>query len=201
VTRIIAGALGGRSVKVPRGTTRPTSERVREALFSALESRLGGAGAWAGVAVADLYAGSGALAFEALSRGAGSAALVESSRAAAGVVRANAAALGLGGRVSVLCAPVERALAGGSLRRPGGFGVVFLDPPYALADAAVDAVLGALADGVVAPGAVVALERPTRAGRPAWPGAWAPEGARSYGDTTLHLARAPAPEEPERMET
>ncbi|MDR1798475.1 MAG: RsmD family RNA methyltransferase, partial [Bifidobacteriaceae bacterium] len=133
MTRIIAGSARGREVKVPPRGTRPTSARVREALFSLLEARLGGPGGWEGLAVLDLYAGSGALGLEAASRGAARVVLVDSSRAAAGVAQANAGALGLAGVVSVLAVKVEAVAAGASL--PGldqSFDVVFLDPPYAL---------------------------------------------------------------------
>src|SRR5438270_11628866 len=93
VTRIVAGIVGGRRLEVPPRGTRPTSERVREALFSALEAALDFDGVW----VLDLYAGSGALGFEALSRGAAGVAFVESDRRAVEVLRRNVAALGLSG--------------------------------------------------------------------------------------------------------
>ncbi|MDR0594409.1 MAG: RsmD family RNA methyltransferase [Bifidobacteriaceae bacterium] len=132
MTRIIAGTVGGRTLKVPVRDTRPTSDRVREALFSWLETLLGrwrGPDAWRGLVVLDLYAGSGALALEALSRGAASALAVESSPAAVRVIRANAAALGLAGRLAVRSSRVETVLGrpppalaagpgGGSRTRP-----------------------------------------------------------------------------------
>jgi 16S rRNA (guanine966-N2)-methyltransferase len=192
VTRIIAGSAGGRVLKVPSGGTRPTSDRVREAVFSQLEARLGGPGGWPGVVVLDLYAGSGALALEALSRGAERAVLVDSSRAAARAAAANAASLGLARRASVLCDTVDRALAGrcgaGSTR---SFDLAFLDPPYGLDAGAVDGVLARLASGgLLEEQALVVVERPARGACPSWPAGWEPLAAKSYGQTAVHLARA-----------
>jgi 16S rRNA (guanine966-N2)-methyltransferase len=184
VTRIIAGAAGGRPIKAPGGGTRPTTDRVREALFSLLEARLGPQG-WGGLKVADLYAGSGALALEALSRGAGSALAVESARAAARTIQANARTLGFEGRLRVECRRVEDSLARGALTRMGPFDLVFLDPPYSLASDDLDAVLGRLP----AAGLVV-VERSARARAPAWPASWEAADHRVYGETGLHLARA-----------
>src|ERR671933_2420185 len=109
VTRIVAGAAGGRRLRVPRGATRPTSDRVREALFSRLEHEVDLDGA----RVLDLYAGSGALGLEAASRGAAAALLVDSAPAAAAACRANAADLALPG-VAVRAAPVAAVLAAGA---------------------------------------------------------------------------------------
>ena len=119
--RIIGGRVGGRTLKAPKGaSTRPTSDKVREAIFNILGS-LGDPPAH----VLDLYAGSGALGLEALSRGAGDARFVDADRDACDLIRNNAAALGLA--ASVTCSPVVRWLAkeGG-----GAFGWIFLDPPY-----------------------------------------------------------------------
>ncbi|HYN30317.1 MAG TPA: 16S rRNA (guanine(966)-N(2))-methyltransferase RsmD [Dermatophilaceae bacterium] len=184
MTRIIAGRAGGRTLRTPPGRgTRPTSDRVREALFSALDAR----GAVAGARVLDLYAGSGALGLEAASRGAAAVLLVDSDRRAAGVARGNAAALGLPA-VTVAAAPVATVLAGD----PGqGHDLVLADPPYDLPDAELASVLGALADGGwLADGAVVVVERSSRSPQPVWPGALRPERARRYGETTLWWAVA-----------
>jgi 16S rRNA (guanine966-N2)-methyltransferase len=186
VTRIIAGRAGGRRIETPRGEgTRPTSDRVREALFSALEAR----GALDGAVVLDLFAGSGALGLEAASRGAAEVVLVDSARQAVDVARRNAAALGLG-RVRVVHAPVLRYLAGPV--RPGerSADLVVLDPPYALAEDALAQVLRALDGGRLAPAAVVAVERDAHSPQPRWPEGWASEGARRYGDTALWTATA-----------
>jgi 16S rRNA (guanine966-N2)-methyltransferase len=182
MTRIVAGTLGGRRLQVPRGdTTRPTSERVREALFSALESR----GAVGGARVVDLYAGSGALGLEALSRGAASVVLVDSSRQAVEAARRNVTELGLS-RVSVVLSSVDRFLAS----KPGlAADLVFADPPYACGDDDVAAMLQALADRWLEPGAVVVVERGSRALEPRWPAGLARTVVRRYGETTLWQAQ------------
>ncbi len=135
MTRIIAGVAGGRRIETPKGAdTRPTSDRVREALFGALDAR----GALDGAAVLDLFAGSGALGLEAASRGARSVVLVESGREATAVARRNAATLGLDG-VRVVQAPVQRYLATAThapLDPPAD--VVLLDPPYGFGEAELE---------------------------------------------------------------
>lgn len=179
--RITGGANRSRTLVAPRGTaTRPTSDRVREALFSIL----GSFDAIAGASVLDLYAGSGALALEALSRGAVHATLVESSRAALAALRANVAALALEKRTRVVAAPVERAV---DLLEGERFGLVLADPPYAEAEAAARTLERFAAKGLFSPGAVVVLEHSSRD---------APEPAgldrldlRRYGDTALSLFR------------
>ena len=123
--RIIGGRVGGRTLKAPRGaSTRPTSDKVREAIFNILVAR-----AEPPATVLDLYAGSGALGLEALSRGAGRALFVDADGDACDLVRANAAALGLSAPVHVRCIPVVRWLAKEGAAA-GRFGWIFLDPPY-----------------------------------------------------------------------
>ena len=123
MTRVIAGALGGHRLSVPRGmATRPTSDKVRQAVFNVLGQFFSGG------AVLDLYAGSGALAFEALSRGCDRAVCIESDREAAEVILRNAESLGLKSRVEVRRSRVNEVLAG---LPSGAFLLVFLDPPYA----------------------------------------------------------------------
>jgi 16S rRNA (guanine966-N2)-methyltransferase len=186
VTRIVAGSVGGRRIGVPRHGVRPTSERVREALFGALDAE----GAVRGAAVLDLCAGSGALGLEALSRGASHALFVESDKRVAGVLRDNLATLGLtGGEVrpataaSVLAGPAPRA-----------YDLLLADPPYAVGGEEVAGWLrAAAANGWLAPGALVVLERPTRAGAFGWPEPLRPLRERRYGDTTLHLGYLPDP--------
>jgi 16S rRNA (guanine966-N2)-methyltransferase len=185
MTRIIAGSAGGRRIETPRGeATRPTSDRVREGLFGALDAR----GVLAGATVLDLFAGSGALGLEAASRGATEVVLVDSSRQAAEVARRNAAELGLSG-VRVVQAPVLRYLA---VRRPGEppVDLALLDPPYALAEEALAQVLRALDAGHLTPGAVVVVERDARSPQPRWPEGWTGHGARRYGDTAVWTATA-----------
>ncbi|MGF1647850.1 MAG: 16S rRNA (guanine(966)-N(2))-methyltransferase RsmD [Kineosporiaceae bacterium] len=181
MTRIIAGVAGGRRLAVPRGTgTRPTSDRVRESMFSRLESL----GAVDGARVLDLYAGSGALGLEAVSRGAVSAVLVEADRRAADLARRNARDLGLDG-VRVVTDRVERYLS--TARRDDEFDLVLCDPPYALAGDTLAAVLAELAP-VVAAGGVVAVERSARAGEPRWPATLSSIGGRRTGETSVWLA-------------
>jgi len=182
VTRIIAGVAGGRRlVTAPGRGTRPTSDRTREGLFGTVLAIRGGL---AGAAVADLYAGSGAVGLEALSRGAAEVILVESDPRAAAVIRTNIAALGLAG-ARLLTGAVERVLAQGPAgARPRDF--VFADPPYALGDAELSRMLALLREqGWLAPSALVAVERATRSGAPAWPAGYEPDRSRKYGEATL----------------
>lgn len=177
MTRIIAGLARGRTLRVPPGScTRPTADRVREALFASLSSRV----ELAAAPVLDLYAGTGALGLEALSRGAPAATFVECERAALVALRANIAALGLAG-AHVVAARVTAFLA-----RPARpqFGLVLLDPPY---DVDVDPVLARL-PGWLAPGAAVVVERARRGPEPGWPAGLVPDGSRRYGDTLLWYA-------------
>jgi 16S rRNA (guanine966-N2)-methyltransferase len=187
VARVIAGEAGGRRLAVPAGRdTRPTSDRAREGLFGTISSI---AGPLDGARVLDLYAGSGAVGLEALSRGARHVLLVEQDARAARVIRENIEAIGLPG--AVLAADrVERLLA----RGPDGdrYDVVFADPPYALADAAVGRALSLLAEGGwLAPGALVIVERATRSGPLSWPGGFVPDRARRYGEATFWYGLAP----------
>jgi len=184
---VIAGEAGGRRLAVPDGrNTRPTSDRAREGLFATIVSMLG---SLSGTRVLDLYAGSGAVGLEALSRGAEHVLLVESGTRAARVIRANIEAIGLPG-AEVVTDRVERVLP----RRPEHrrYDVVFADPPYALADDEVSAMLQALSDhGWLAPGALVIIERATRSGPFTWPAGFEPDRARRYGEAAFWYARAP----------
>ena len=180
VTRIVAGKAGGRRLKVPPKGTRPTSERVREALFNALET----AGELDGVRVLDLYAGSGALGLEALSRGAADALFVEADRRAVDVLRGNVAALGLGG--SIRAGQVETVVAAPA---PKPFELVLADPPYSVDSAALGDMLAALAEGGwIHDGALVVIERAARDGEPDWPAGFKPSRAKKYGDTAVYWA-------------
>lgn len=184
MTRIVAGTAGGRRLAVPVRGTRPTSERVREALFNALESLVDLDGLW----VLDLYAGSGALGFEALSRGAAGVTFVESDRRVVEVLRRNASALGLPGS-RVAPTTVAAWAAGGADRR---YDVVLADPPYAVDNAELAPVLADLvAGGWLAEDAVLVVERAARDGEPPWPPGVTPIRSRRYGDTATHWARGP----------
>lgn len=178
--RIIGGAAGGRRLAVvPGRMTRPTSDRAREGLFATVEAIRGGL---AGARVLDLYAGSGAVGLEALSRGASDVLLVEADARAARVIRENAAALGLAG-ARVVNDRVARLLDRGrgelALRD-----FVFADPPYRVSDFELARVLTALS-GWLAPGALVAVERATRSAAPPWPAGYATDRSRRYGEATV----------------
>ncbi len=190
MTRIVSGSAGGRRLRTPAGSdTRPTSDRVREALFS----RLDHLDVLAGARVLDLYAGSGALALEAMSRGAARALLVESDRAAAAVARSNAQTLGWSSVVEVRSESVEKALLGGTAYPVD---LVFLDPPYDQAEDRLGDVLALLvAHGWLAADALVVVERSSRSPQPMWPVGLAEAGERRYGETKVWFADAPGPDE------
>ncbi|HKD99221.1 MAG TPA: 16S rRNA (guanine(966)-N(2))-methyltransferase RsmD [Micromonosporaceae bacterium] len=190
MTRIIAGAYGGRRITAPPGDdTRPTADRVREAMFSGLDA----ANRLYGRAFLDLYAGSGAVGLEAASRGAGRVALVESDPRAVRVIRDNVASLGAGQVVSVVPGRVAAVLAGGPGRTgdtSAGFDTVFADPPYATAEAEIAEVLAALAaGGWLNEGAQVIVERSKRSPEPVWPRGVTAERSRRYGEAMLWYGR------------
>jgi 16S rRNA (guanine966-N2)-methyltransferase len=180
VTRIIGGQARGRRIQTPAGgDTRPTSDRVREALFSSLESELG---TLRGHGFLDLFAGSGGVGLEARSRGADRVTLVERAPKAAAVIRANAASLGFDA-IDVVVAPVarlrDRPLVGPS------FDVVFADPPYQYAADRLADDLRALADrGWLARRALVVIERDRRSDW-TWPEGFVSVRQRGYGETML----------------
>lgn len=184
---MIAGEAGGLRLTAPKGTrTRPTADRVKEALFAAL-----GPGRLLGAEVLDLYAGSGSLAIEALSRGAAGALLVDRDPLAVDAIRRNLRSTGLKDR-----ARVQRRGVGSVVRgRPptdAPFDLVFLDPPYDEPGARLGEVLGALAaPGWLAPDATVMVERSASSGPPPVPGGWGVTWSRVYGDTLVVLV-APA---------
>ncbi|MGB0100482.1 MAG: 16S rRNA (guanine(966)-N(2))-methyltransferase RsmD [Nocardioides sp.] len=188
MTRIIGGAAGGRRLATPRGAaTRPTSDRVREALFSAIESWCG---SLHGLRFLDLYAGSGAVGLEAWSRGAGVVTLVESDRRTAALIATNARTIGFP-RADVVAAAVATTLR----RSPSApYDVVFLDPPYPLEDDAVAADLLALVEGGwLVPGALVVVERSSRSPEPQWPDGFSRTREKRYGETTVWYALASTP--------
>jgi len=182
MTRIVAGAARGRRLSAPPGRgTRPTADRVRESLFATV---LTICGLLDGARVLDLYAGSGAVGLEALSRGASDVLLVESDPHAARVIRRNIEAVRLPG-ARLLADRVERVLTRGRGDGPPR-DLVFADPPYAAAAEEVERVLAALhGRGWLAPGALVVVERGTRSGPLTWPAGYTPERSRGYGEATL----------------
>jgi 16S rRNA (guanine(966)-N(2))-methyltransferase RsmD len=176
----VAGAAGGRRIAVPSRGTRPTTDRVRESLFNVLAARLD----FDGLAVLDLYAGSGALGLEALSRGASRAVFVESDARAAAVITANIATLQLSGAM-VRRGTVAAVVAAGAT---APVDLIFADPPYDVADGAVEAVLAGLTEhGWVAEGTLAVVER-GRGGALSWPAGWDLLRERKYGGTRLELA-------------
>lgn len=180
MTRIVAGAAGGRRLVVP-SSARPTTDRVREALFSVLAARLD----FDGLRVLDLYAGSGALGLEALSRGASSVLFVESDRRAADVIARNIATVGLPG-TAVRRVPVATAL---TTRPETPMDLVLADPPYDLSAASVESVLDSLhRHGWVTEESVVVVERPFSSAPLTWPVGWRVWPDRRYGDTRIEIA-------------
>ena len=179
--RVTGGIFRSRALRAPPGqSTRPTSDRVREALFGILSS----AGALEGARVLDLYAGTGALALEALSRGAAAATLVESSREALVALRANVATLAVGDRASVVAGDVRAASP--RLVRAGPFDLLLADPPWALVDAGEStlAIAGLVSAGALAEGGLVVLEHSSRTAPPDIAGL-VRRDTRRYGDTAL----------------
>lgn len=198
MSRIIAGTHRGRRITMPdTDRTRPTTDRVREALFSALASWAGtSAGpaddSLAGLAFCDLYAGSGAVGLEAASRGAAPVLLVEADKRTAGTTSRNVSALGLAARVlsmrveQVVRQPAERA-----------YDVVFADPPYDVPAATVAAVLEAVVtQGWVAPDGLVVVERSRRTPEVDWPAGFGDGWSRRYGETVLFFGPADRPDRP-----
>ncbi|AKU16361.1 16S rRNA (guanine(966)-N(2))-methyltransferase RsmD [Luteipulveratus mongoliensis] len=181
MTRIIAGTVGGRRLTTPPGDgTRPTSDRVRESLFSRLEHLE----ALRGATVLDLYAGSGALGLEAASRGATSVTLVESDRKAAKVIQRNISDLDLS-QCRVRAETVERALAGAPAE--GTVDLLLADPPYDVPPEALDGVLE-LAIPWLAADALLVVERSSHSPEPTWPADVELIGPRRYGDTVMWFA-------------
>jgi 16S rRNA (guanine966-N2)-methyltransferase len=183
VTRIVAGLAKGRRLVVPERGTRPTSERAREALFNTLRTHLdiGGAN------VLDLFAGTGAVGLEALSRGAGRVVFVERDRTAAALLQRNIDAVGLPGT------RVHRRAVTAVLDDPAGnrFDLVFADPPYELPDDQLGDILTALVTGDwLVPDAMVVVERSARGNELAWPPGIVLVTHRRYGEGQLWYGRA-----------
>jgi 16S rRNA (guanine966-N2)-methyltransferase len=187
VSRIIAGSRGGQRIVMPTGDrARPTTDLVREALFSAIAAWAGTAAAPVeesldGLAFCDLYAGSGAVGLEAASRGARRVLLVERDPRTAQLSRSNAEALGLA--VEIVVSPVERLL-----RKPPAqlFDIVFADPPYELDTSTISAHIERLITNVwVGGGSLIVVERSRRSPKLAWPDMAAKHWTRAYGETIL----------------
>jgi 16S rRNA (guanine966-N2)-methyltransferase len=183
MTRLISGVAGGRRLKVPGTGVRPTGDRAREALFNSLTSLLDLRGA----AVLDLYAGSGALGLEALSRGAATVVFVESAPGVLPVLKENLAAVGLpGGRVVAGSVPT---VVGGA--PPARFDLVLADPPYATpVEEVVDVLQRLSQNGWLAPEAVVVVERSSRDAPFEWPTPLVGLRDRRYGEAQLRYGRS-----------
>lgn len=196
--RIIAGLARGTQLRAPAGNrTRPTTDRVREALFSTLAAWAGGAerppsDQLTGIRFLDLYAGSGAIGLEAASRGATEAVLIEKNRVAIEAIQRNLAATKLGDRVRLQPMSVGSFLA----TEPRPFDVIWLDPPYAAPADEVDAVLAQICEGWLVSDGLVVIERSKRDPDPDWPASLPEQWTRRYGETQLHFGR-PAAQQPE----
>ena len=180
MTRIVGGVAGGRHLVVPPRGTRPTTDRVRESVFNVLAARMD----FEGLRVLDLYAGSGALGLESLSRGADSVLFVENDRRAADVITRNIATVGLPG------ATLRRGTVASVLSGSGTpMDLVFADPPYDVPAATIEDMLTSLQrNGWLAPGAVVVVERAASSPPLSWTGDWEVWPERRYGDTRIETA-------------
>lgn len=180
--RIIAGTLHGRTLTSPPSSrTRPTSEKVRESVFN----RISNWGVVDGAVVYDLFGGTGALAFEALSRGAERAVITEAHHGTAQVIRQNADALGVSDQCTIItarAAAIPAQIAAGHLPRPT---LVFLDPPYTVNSREIATLLGHLAEAGLADEACVVIEQGTRTEDLELGEEFVDEGRREYGDTAV----------------
>jgi 16S rRNA (guanine966-N2)-methyltransferase len=182
--RIIAGEAGGRRLTVPPGErVRPTSDRVKESVFSAL-----GPGRLVGARVLDLYAGSGALGLESLSRGAAEALLVETDPAAARAIRTNIDTLGFTDRAVLRVAAVATVLGGPPPEQP--FDLALLDPPYDTPAPELEEILDRLGSGGwLAGDGTMVVERGADSPSMRWPAGWGSTWERCYGDTLVLFAQ------------
>ncbi len=179
----MSGFAGSLTLKVPKSGTRPTSDQVREAMFSALEAR----DAVDGAQVLDLYAGSGALGLEAASRGAVEVVLVERAALAAAVCRENARAVQKAAKDRLVVTVAARPVQGYLDAAVGTFDLVFLDPPYDLPESELSSNLAAL-PRVLSADALVVVERSTRSPEPSWPTGLTVLRSKKYGETTVWWA-------------
>lgn len=179
MTRIIGGDFRGRSIKVPDAETRPTSSRVREAIFSSVEHAVSGLD---DLRVLDLFSGSGAFGIESISRGATEAVLVEKDLRAADTLHSNVANFGIkNARVVIADAFTEVSQKSGR----GSFDVVFIDPPYSFEDEQVNTLIRQLAENDwLNEYAVIVVERGSRSAV-VWPESVEELRKKVYGDTTI----------------
>lgn len=180
MVRIIGGQARGRRLAVADGPTRPTSDRAREGLFSTLESMIG---TLTGKRVLDLYAGSGGLGLEALSRGALSVMMIEHDRKAAIICKENIATVAMPG-ATVQRMSVETYLS----QTQDSYDVVLADPPYSESNESIERMLKLVGSVIVGEGVIV-VERATRDPAFTWPTAFSPDRERKYGEATLYYGR------------
>ena len=180
MTRIISGSAKGRVLRVPDKVARPTTDRVRESLFSSLEHRLG---SWQGLCIYDLYAGSGAVAIEALSRGAAHAVIVEQDRNAVAVIRHNLETAGV--TADVIAADVGQFVQRPPVPPPD---VVFVDPPYEVPAARVREVLGRLLTQIGDREVLLVVERSARDAESPLPAGCSDIDVRRIGETAVTFA-------------
>jgi 16S rRNA (guanine966-N2)-methyltransferase len=183
MTRIISGKWKSRVLRVPQTVTRPTASRVREAIFSTVAHEIG---SLSDLHVLDLYAGSGALGIEAISRGARNAVFVESDRKAVSTIESNLGGLG---QINTRVIRNNVATYVGQRSADGPFDLVFIDPPYAIVDAVVEDHVAALAsNGLLNPDALVVVEREAKS-LLEWPEGFDTQEPRIYGDTSVWYGR------------
>ena len=179
--RIIAGSNKGKTLFSPPDTTRPTSDRAREGLFSSLDSTFGG---MAGIAFLDLFAGSGAVGVEALSRGAAQVVAVESHEPTSKITTKNFELVTQpDGKFSVINAPASRYV---SVPHDQGFDIIFMDPPYEVPNDEIESLLLSIhINGLLAENGLIAIERRTKESPFTWPAPFVLEKVRSYGQGSI----------------
>lgn len=186
--RIIAGSAKGRTLVTPAGVTRPTSDRTREGIFSALESEIG---TCEGITFLDLYGGTGAVGLEALSRGAAEVIAVEKDVKAANVCRENYELIKnvVTGRFSVLRMSVD-AFLDLDTNKESHFDVIYLDPPYDVPNSTIEKVLSKIIERkILRSDGVVIAERASRSNAFSWPQGYTPIKERKYGEGTVYFAQ------------
>ena len=193
--RIIAGSAKGRNLATPAGVTRPTSDRTREGIFSALESEIG---TCEGISFLDLYGGTGAVGLEALSRGAAQVIVIEKDVKAANVCRTNYELIAsvVSGKFSVLRMSVDSYLdsnpnstPSSTLEEKSHFDVIYLDPPYEVPNSTIEKVLMKIFEKkILKPEGIAIVERSSRTTAFAWPEGFTPIKERKYGEGTVYFA-------------
>lgn len=185
--RIIAGSAKGRNLVPPAGVTRPTSDRTREGIFSALESEIG---TCSGISFLDLYGGTGAVGLEALSRGAREVVVIEKDVKAANVCRENHELIAkvVSGKFAVLRMSVDAYLELDQ-NKQSHFDVIYLDPPYEVPNSTIEKVLSKIIDNkILKSDGIVIVERSSRSSAFAWPEGFTPVKERKYGEGTVYFA-------------